>query len=76
LELHYTYGGGSKSTVYFNTYTIEGNKGKGAVYISKNAESPNYIWTYVYFGYDNDKMKAYGALIRPGKTDEILFDPI
>ena len=21
-------------------------------------------------------MKAYGALIRPGKTDELLFDPI
>ena len=26
--------------------------------------------------YDNDKMKVYGALIRPGKSDEISFDPI
>lgn len=53
-----------------------GNKAKGAPYISKNIESPNYIWTYVYFGYDNDKLKAYGALISPGKADEVILDPI
>ncbi|CAD8145403.1 unnamed protein product [Paramecium pentaurelia] len=76
LEIHYTYGGGAKSTVYFNTYTIQGNKAKGTSYISKNVESPNLIWTYVYFGYDNDKLKAYGALIRPGKADEVILDPI
>lgn len=35
LEMHYIYGGGSKSSVYFNTYTIEGNKAKGSIYLSK-----------------------------------------
>lgn len=29
LELHHTFGGGAKSTVYFNTYTIKGNRAKG-----------------------------------------------
>lgn len=76
LEVHYVYGGGVVSTVYFNTYTILNNNAKGTPYISKSVESGNFIWSYVYFGYDNDKMKAYGALIRPGRADEIVFDPI
>lgn len=38
LEIHYTFGGGSKSQVYFNSYTIQGNNGKGNPYISKTVE--------------------------------------
>ena len=29
LEIHQTYGGGAKNSVYFNTYTIKGNKARG-----------------------------------------------
>lgn len=39
LELHYIYGGGAKSSVYYNTYTIYGNKGRGSVNVLKSIES-------------------------------------
>ena len=34
LEIHYTFGGGAQSQVYFNTYTIEGNRAKGNSYLT------------------------------------------
>ncbi|CAD8140464.1 unnamed protein product [Paramecium pentaurelia] len=76
LELHHTFGGGAKSTVYFNTYTIKGNRAKGQPYLSKTVESSEFLWTYVYFGYDNDGGRAYGALIKPGYVGEIQFEGI
>ncbi|CAD8143475.1 unnamed protein product [Paramecium octaurelia] len=76
LEVHYTYGGGAKSSVYFNTYTIKGNRAKGQPYLSKTVESVEFIWTYVYFGYDNDGGRAYGAVIKPGLVGEIKFEGI
>lgn len=66
MEVHYTYGGGAKSSVYLNTYSVEGNKAKGNPYISKSVVEDKFIWTYVYFGYITDGTKAYGAVIRPG----------
>ena len=63
LEIHHVYGGGIKSNLYFNTYTVYGNRGKGSVNILKSVESVEYVWTYVYFGYKEGR--AYGALIKP-----------
>ncbi|CAK81196.1 unnamed protein product (macronuclear) [Paramecium tetraurelia] len=74
LEVHHVYGGGIKSNVYFNTYTVYGNRGKGSVNILKSVESAEYIWTYVYFGYKEGR--AYGALIKPQVTGEVKFDGV
>ncbi|CAD8190751.1 unnamed protein product [Paramecium octaurelia] len=74
LEVHHIYGGGIKSNVYFNTYTVYGNRGRGSVNILKSVESAEYIWTYVYFGYKEGR--AYGALIKPQVTGEVKFEGV
>lgn len=76
LEVHYTAGGGAESNLLFNTYTLNGNGGKGLAFLTKSIPSNVALWSYFYIAYDTSKSSAYGASIRPGFNSEVLFKEI
>ena len=66
MECLFLYGGQEEGSVYFNTYTTLGNGNHGNPLISQKVPSPNFVWSFVYYGFSTSLSEAYGVLLSPG----------
>jgi hypothetical protein len=68
LECLFLYGGHDEGSVLFNTYSTLGNGNHGNPLLSKVLPAPNFVWSFIYFGYSMSLSEGYGVLLAPGSV--------
>ncbi|CAK87360.1 unnamed protein product (macronuclear) [Paramecium tetraurelia] len=73
LEIHFIRGLQNVG-LNFHTYSVVGNEGKGSDMIVKSVPYTTNVWTYVYFGFNQEEKKAQGIMIRVGANEEVVIE--